>query len=386
MIRKKCSPHGGWPLRILYVHKTTSQSLGDGIREQAILSFLKKSPKHFNIHDLNLPIPRPTLKGFVNSISFSSPTSTLFQAYKALGDLRLAAMFNCFHNRIIRVLRREAFDVIISETTPIGWLTSKLLRQYHISVPHIVDVHGLWFAEEGESGGKTWREMMLKEMETLHSATRIFVVSNAMKDFIRKIFAIENEKMILVSNGAPGIGEVSQYCLPFRVIYAGIFASYENLSRFLELAKTCDDPRIQFTMAGTGPIVNRILREMKRGEIPIRYLGYVPRNAMLRLLAHFQVGVIFSKRNTARKVAFPIKILDYASRGLPVISPRIGDWGQFVESKEIGFSVEGSVGDYMDAIHRLMNRRLWLRKSQNAILFARRRQWSNVLQPIHKCL
>lgn len=372
-------------MRILYIHKTASESLGDGIREQAILSFLRKDPKLFEVSEVNLPIPEITVPDLLRSVSFLAPTSTLFGAHKTLGDLRLAIMFNSFHNRLKKVLSRVAFDVAISETTPVGWLTSRLFKQYHIFVPHIIDVHGLWYAEERQAGRKTWPEVMYKEIETLNSASRIFVISEAMKDFIEKKFAIDRKKMIVVPNGAPTTEEVSRYCIPFKVIYAGIFARFENLAKYLELAKRCDDPRIRFSMAGTGPLLKGILKEIERREIPIRYLGYIPRDAMLHLLTHFQAGLIFSNNNVARKIASPIKILDYASRGLPIIAPRVGDWGKLVQTENIGFSVEGNVEDYVDAIRRLMNRRQWHEKSRNAILFAKCRQWSEVLQPIYKC-
>lgn len=372
-------------MKVLYVHRTSGRGLGDSIREQAILDFLKKDPL-LTVNDVSLPIPHLSMRNMVSFISCSSPTSTFPRAYQTLRDLPFAAMFNTFHNRLRRSFQRQAFDVVISETTPVGWLTSLLLKQHHISVPHIVDVHGLWYAEERESGGKTWTEVKRREAEALERATYVFVVSDAMKKLVEKEFQIQSKKMIVVPNGAPAPGAVSEYYAPLKVIYAGIFDHYENLPKYLELARKCDYQRVRFSMAGSGPLLRRVLNEIKHKNIPIRYLGYIPRNIMLDLLAHFSVGAIFSSNDTARKVAFPIKILDYASRGLPLIAPKVGDWGRLIEEEEIGFSVEGSIADYVNAIRRLVNQHVWVQMSRNAIAFAKQHEWPKVLQPISECL
>lgn len=373
-------------MRILYVHKKTQHALGDSIREEAILSFLRKDPKQFKIVEADLRLPNMNVKDLLGQILFSTPSSTFFKAYKARSDLKFAAILNVFSNRLKETLRKDRYDIILSETTPLAWLTLKSMDKLNISVPHVVDVHGLWYAEDREAGRGTWLEAKLIEMETLRRASRVFAISAYMKEVIENELGVKKEKIIIIPNGAPSIRNVSKYRLPMKVVYAGIFDHYENLEMFQELAKLSIDEQTKFFMFGTGALIKRILYNLEKEAVPIKYLGYVPTSQMRRLLPLFNIGVIFSSNDTARKVAFPIKILDYAACGLPVVAPRIGDWGKLIEKEKIGFSVKNNPADYKDAINRLAESTTWNRTSQNAIAFAKRRQWDHVLKPIYNCL
>ena len=371
-------------MKLLLVHRTGPHGLGDRIRVQAIIDFLKNNCYH--VQEVCLPLTSASLNDFLKAMPFMHLTPQFSSINAALKDCRLSVTFNVVYNYLENILKKIEFDAILAETTPVGWLILRWLKKHHVTAPLLIDIHGLWFAEAKGWNKKNWLMLKRIESETLRDADYLFVVSDAMKDFITNNLGVDKNKITVVTNGAPPIEKLSAYKMPFKVIYAGIFDYYENVDIYLELTANCSDKRLKFFMAGRGPLLKKILTYIKREKAPICFLGYIPRRGMLQILATFQAGLIFSTKDIAREVAFPIKILDYASRGLPVIAPKIGDWGHLVETEDIGISVENGIAEYANALQVLMDKYIWLRKRRNCIDFARRYQWRNVLWPMKEVL
>jgi glycosyltransferase involved in cell wall biosynthesis len=97
-----------------------------------------------------------------------------------------------------------------------------------------------------------------------------------------------------------------------------------------------------------------------------------------------QIGIAPSTRDLARVVASPIKIFDYMASGLPVITPKIGDWGEIIVEEDCGVVLEDdSIEDYIKALNALAQRDVWTKKSNNAInIIKQKYNWDNVLKPL----
>jgi glycosyltransferase involved in cell wall biosynthesis len=369
-------------LKILFLHRTGQ--LGDRIRATEILNFLKEG--NYDVIEASLPLTSVNMDQLINALPYFIPLSG-FSSLSVLENMTSSFAFNVSYNYLNRIITKSNFQAILAETSWGGWLALQLIKKRGLSIPLIVDVHGLWFAEAKGWGKKNWKQIEYVEAELFQSSDHLIVVSERMKSFLIEHFKVVPEKVTVIPNGAPAIFHVTKYQLPLKIIYAGIFDYYENVDRYLEIAENSKSNDFRFFLFGAGPLKKKILSRLKKRNIPIQYMGYVPRGTMLNLLAEFQVGMIFSSKDLAREVACPIKLMDYASRGLPTIGPKIGDWGDLIAAENIGFALEDDSSErYSEALSNLLDEHEWNKKSQNCLDFAETYQWHNVLRPMKEVL
>ncbi len=76
------------------------------------------------------------------------------------------------------------------------------------------------------------------------------------------------------------------------------------------------------------------------------------------------------------------------SCGLPVIAPKVGDWGEMIETEDCGITLEDDTTEnYLTALEELRDKRIWARKSRNAInTIENKFNWTQVLSPIRDAL
>jgi glycosyltransferase involved in cell wall biosynthesis len=119
-------------------------------------------------------------------------------------------------------------------------------------------------------------------------------------------------------------------------------------------------------------------------KIPIRYLGYIPRQKIFSVLSRMQIGIAPSTKDLAREVASPIKIFEYMATGLPVITPKIGDFGEMIAEEDCGIALQqDDIISYEEALNMLSKKDIWMIKSNNAINAIRRKyNWDNTLKVI----
>ncbi len=289
-------------------------------------------------------------------------------------------------NFLMRELKRSKPDVVLAETSEIGWMTTVAAIQP--STFRIIDIHGLAFAEAKGSKHKWWEQTMKLEKEVFRNCDHLIVVSKRMKEYLSQEFKIPKNKMTVAPNGSDPRQTVAKYEDPLRVIYAGVFSYWEKVDDFLDIAKQADQKIFKFYLAGTGPMKNHLLKRIREEKIPINYLGYVPRQKIHDLLARMQIGIAPSTRDLARQVASPIKIFDYMASGLPVITPRIGDWGDMVQKENCGITLTSdTVENYVKALNTLAQENIWNVKSGNAVKSIEEKyNWTKALEPITNLL
>jgi glycosyltransferase involved in cell wall biosynthesis len=255
-------------------------------------------------------------------------------------------------------------------------------------VPCVVDVHGLAFAEAIGHRQANWKHIMRMEIEALRKCYHIVVVSNKMKDYVSGEMRIPSSKITVSPNGSEPQEFHSGYRRPLRVIYAGGFAYWESVDDVLEIAKKADHRDLEFYMAGDGPLRNILLERIRKESIPIKYLGRIPKQRIFTVLSTMQIGIASSTKDLTRLVASPIKVFDYLATGLPIITPKIGDWGEMVVAEDCGIALEDdSVDEYLKALAILSDETTWTRKSANAIrVIEEKHSWNKALQPIIKLL
>jgi glycosyltransferase involved in cell wall biosynthesis len=285
-------------------------------------------------------------------------------------------------NYLVNSLTRLKPDVVLAETSPVGWIAVEAAKK--LSIPCLIDAHGLSFAETKGSGIEGWSEIALLEKASFESCDHLFVVSERMKNYVSSNFCIPKGKVTVASNGG-SIGNLhARYGVPMNVVYAGIFAYWEKVGDLLDVAKEANPQKFRFYLAGGGTLKGQLLGRVRAESVPIKYLGYIPKLKMQELLVGMQVGIAPSTKDLARQVASPIKVFDYLSCGLPVITPKIGDWGDLVEAEDCGIALKDDTAEgYLSALAELYSPVTWEEKSKNALVAIRDKyNWGKTLEPI----
>ena len=368
--------------RVLFVYSKSSRSrtFGDNIRIMSILHNLRKCD---SLEIIEAPIPTFSLEDPKSSITYLHnifPPNPLnirsyFYTYKSF---RLWLRLNASLSYLRKIVMQMRPYVVLAETSLLGWICTKICNE--LNIPCIIDCHSIYFEEVKISGYYDWKLVKTLEVEAFKKCDKLIVVSDTIRRYICEKFGIDPEKIMVIPNGSDPQKITAQYDLPIKVIYSGIFTRWENVDKFLDLAKQSKHKLFRFYVVGDGPLRKYLLCRIKRESIPVSYLGYVPRSQLFNILARMQIGISTS----IRMGAMPIKVFDYMALGLPVVVPKIDDLGEIIEKNDCGVAVIcDDINKYMEALNDLSDRRIWFRKSQNAVKVIREKfNWTKLTKPL----
>jgi glycosyltransferase involved in cell wall biosynthesis len=303
-----------------------SGKLGYSIRTDAFIRTLEGSQEFeavlLNLNDLS---PLETFAAIFGQLSQALGFSPLEIKKREIKAEYAAELLD-------RVVEKEKIDLLQAETTLSAhiWLRSRRLR------PCIFDMHGLSYEQLIEQGlikGKRvdtyWKNL---QESVIKGCDHVFAVSSPMADYLSAYKS--QDKITIVPSGGEILPYKAQFATPMKLIYAGIFEYWEKVEDYAAMSSYPVDA--QFYLMGDGRLKEQILGNRYR----LQYLGYFTRQEALERLAEFQVGVAPSSIDITRQVASPIKVFDYMSVGLPVLTPNVGDWSEIIKQHKCGIVVE----------------------------------------------
>lgn len=246
--------------------------------------------------------------------------------------------------------------------------------------PYVYDMHGLISEEAKLTGSQEYAQACSRwEHEVVTNADRIVVVTQDIRDYVNRVYDVPLEKLILCPNGTYVKDIEARFCNPLQVLYAGNFAPYENVMTFIKTAELIAGERIRFVLMGDGAQRNEIFDYMNKNSIDVVYLGKKKYEQVFDVFGQMQVGFYGGTSLTGS----PIKILDYASCGLPIIAGP-GPWADTIKRFNSGVIVdEISPQCFAEAIKQLNDRSLWEAVSRNAkTMISEVYQWKDLLRPL----
>jgi glycosyltransferase involved in cell wall biosynthesis len=259
------------------------------------------------------------------------------------------------------------------------------------AIPVVADVHGLATAEYEEataSNGpdtRTLSRIRDAEERLCSNSFRVIVVSSPMKEYLVKAYGISPDKVCTIPNGSDVRKERAEYSEPHKVVYGGILGAWEGIDIFLDLAKT--DSRHLFYLLGGGPLEKHVLARIKKEGIRVIYLGYLDYASAIEKFTEMTVGMALIVNTFARRVASPVKIYDYLSCGLPVITSDVGEWSQVVSKNNCGFVTETSETQELVQCLERLDRVTWEKMASNGVrLIEREYNWNVLLNSVNDIL
>lgn len=156
------------------------------------------------------------------------------------------------------------------------------LRQ-RLGVPWILEVNAplaweaCWF-----EGLEPTPSLLRREEETLRSADRVLVVSQALRDYVL-LRGVDSSRVVVVPNGADGLASgrpEKSSCAPFVLGYEGTFKPWQGMveavPRLRELAASVSPRPLHLELWGDGPQRVEFLSRVGRGleECAVDWRGW----------------------------------------------------------------------------------------------------------------
>lgn len=386
-------------MRIGFVFARCKFGLGMGIRTAAVRKFLAENS--FLIKDIELKLQTPGASAnFFNPLSYWLSPEMLKSLFKKvfLGqDFSVSTkikqkeeveqaqkMLEYQYQSILEICNNV--DILHAETHIPAFICSKIKEK--TGIPYIFDMHGLRVEEmkrrgEPEALINLWDSI---EKRTIKNADCVIVVSHLMKEYVNKYFGKPLDQIVVIPNGSELYEKKANYKTPMKIIYGGGFDAYERVLDFVKIEETLKNGEYQFFLMGDGLLSSRneILNYINTKYLNVIYLGKKSRDQSLEIFSDMQVGVAPSTKDIVRETASPIKVLDYAACGLPIVTVNAGEWSDTIKKYDCGIVVENSDSkEFAEALKQLKDRSIWEKKSANGErMIAEKYNWSLILKPL----
>lgn len=224
---------------------------------------------------------------------------------------------------------------------------------------YILDVHDLEF------DGSLYKSIPLApkaihylERKAVSKASKIIVVSEAMKEFLVKQWEVPEEKITIIPNGCD-IKRIkpSEKEIEGIISFIGVLHHEIHYEKIIELAKSVDkDARIY--IIGDGPMKAKFAKMIKNEKLKnIILMGFLPfpeNDKAYEILAHSQVCIVPLKPTLHVRVASTVKTLTYAALGKPIATDRDGTAVIFERNNAALVSDPAKPEEFIENVHKLL--------------------------------
>ena len=361
---------------------------GDFVRMNAVKNYLTNLD--FEVKFFNLQ----WVKGNYSILNFNNVGTILKKVIqKEKFSLSNELIWNSRTRELQRLLKEipqkysvamKGIDILHAEAAFAGLVCAELKKSF--GVPFIVDIHSIPALEQsGDKRSKKWINLWQKsERDILKTADVIIAVNEYMKQYIIEKCDCFGSKIFIIPNGADLLTNKAKYSLPLNIIYGGNFTYYESVLDFVKTAEILSGDNYNFILMGDGPQRGEILNYINRNHVNIIYVGKKTRQEALKRFCGAQVGIIPGLKSVRSQAASSVKLMEYASCGLPVITVDISNWGEIVRKYDCGIVTRNSnPEEFAEAIRQMGNKERWDKKSENAMRMIQEAYcWDKVLEPI----
>ena len=266
--------------------------------------------------------------------------------------MRLPNLFqitsSVYAKRLTSELRRVDPDVVLA----IHQVAAAACRKVKVSLgcPVIADIHSVW-AEELVAAGilrrdsPAFSEVLRFDKYSLESVDYSVVVSEELKLYLGAEFGIPSDRIVVVGPCMePRVAEAKRVSNPSRIVFCGMANYRERFDLILKSMPHVLDrfPQARLYATRKGDNLDEMQRLAHRLGIAPRYFYYESPNEFYDFLNTCHVGLVASSNDVARRLAYPAKIWDYMSVGLPIVANDVGGWSRFIRESEAGILTDDS--------------------------------------------
>ena len=301
----------------------------------------------------------------------------------------LYAFLYFFH--LMRLLAKEKFDALLVRNCVLAAPCLLAGKFYRIPVFLSMTDFLSSFSYQNQRVPKVIVNILFGiEKWLANQSARTFVISPRMKSELER-YRGANEKIAVTYDGVDVESfdlkkidaqtiERTRRDLGFQkniVIYHGAI-QLDAVSLFEEIIKTTLNKReLNFVIIGMGEGYSRLQARLNQNR-NVRFLGFIQHDDLPRFIAASNVGIIPYKRTFNSDVILTLKILEYLSMGLPVVSVNLASISQ-IFGRLPCVKISGDSEGFSNCIIECLN----AGRCQEAIEFIRKNfSWDAVTEKI----
>lgn len=213
-----------------------------------------------------------------------------------------------------------------------------------------------------------WKLSSFLEKLAMRSATKIFAVSN----YLKEQYAKYNKNIYVTPNGADCGAientEKKRMFSEFTITYFGSIDSWRGVDMLIEAFKKIKSKtrrKIKLLLLGGG-IEEDYMRKLASGNKDIYISGYISHDEAIAYCKGSDLLVAPFRETPILRKTFSIKPFEYIACAVPVIITDTGDHARLVEELQAGLVTRPNVESIAAAIERLMkDKKLYSRFKKN---------------------
>ena len=305
----------------------------------------------------------PSIINGVNLLGLSMPRyrGASKTAYLA-SYIRFFAMAS---NRAARLSMKQRYDAVIVCTMPDAvvvcailpkMLGSKVVLDIHDTMPELYrDKFG------GARGVVGEKLLLLEERVSSWCADRVLAVHDLHRDRLREAGVPAHKLRVVTNSPDPRIFNLrrndNSSARDFTLVCHGTVTARLGLDLLIaavdELRAEIPELRLRVIGQGDGLASARELADRLKLNDRIEFMKLVPVEELPALLVTADVGVVPYRPSSATHLMLPVKLLDYATLGIPAIAARLRTVEHYFANDAVELFEPGNVADLARSISRL---------------------------------
>jgi glycosyltransferase involved in cell wall biosynthesis len=268
---------------------------------------------------------------------------------------------------LYKVYKKAGIDVIHATTPVIGTVIAAYLSHKITGVPFIFEVRDPWIRPINTKDGafiydKSLKGSFFKKImrDICSAASKIIVTNPEIKDEMKGIFHLEDEKFKVIYNGVD-LEEIEKITPKkfgkFTILYAGRINKYKSLECVIDALRYVD---AQLVICGSGDTIS-LRREAEEKEVSkkVWFTGLLSHDEILAYQLGADILYVGLTPRELLKYALPSKIFEYIGCGKPIlaVSCKGGALDNFIKRHNCGISCSGDSKEIANAINLLAERK-----------------------------
>jgi glycosyltransferase involved in cell wall biosynthesis len=231
------------------------------------------------------------------------------------------------------------------------------------------------------------------ERRAVENASKIIVVSGPMKKFIIDEWGVPDDRVEVIPSGffASKIRDsISQSLVAPNVISrVGSLFVHLDVDAIIALARSLQETDVKILLVGGGVAEDELKGKVKKQNLEnVVIRGWVPHDEALRIMQGSLLTFESIRDTMTTRLASPIKILNYAALGKPIVLSDVSELGMiFKENDAALVSDPSNIEQFVENVHHLLdNTNLRNRLGNNALNLVHGYNWEKQGEKLAKTL
>jgi glycosyltransferase involved in cell wall biosynthesis len=327
-----------------------------------------------------------------------------FTRYRGSSSVNyIASYFRFLFSAAFKVTRlhlKNKYDVVYVHTMPDFMVLAGLIPKL-LGAKLVLDIHDMMPELYVSKFGVTHKHPLIRflafqEQFSARIADKVVCVHKPHQDVLTGRGTPASKMTILPNLTDPLIFRTDPNIKPdtggFRIVYHGTIAHRLGpdlaVDAFAKIAASCPGARLE--IYGSGDSADEVEEAIERSGVADRIVfpGKIfSIRSVAQMISGAAIGIVPNRRDPSTEYMLPVKMLEYAHFGIPVIAPRLLAIQHYFTDENVLYYEPGNVDELAEAIHRLYSDpALRTRLSEGIVRFAEGFNWETFKLDLYKVI